>query len=75
MPGMIQAVFAQAGSEEGELSYGLEVHSKLLTHFGMSEADIPLLEYDATSAFVPFRPFNGSRTIGLPTPTQKGLAP
>jgi hypothetical protein len=61
MPHMVVAVFVQAGSEEAEVMYGLAVHSKLLAFFNLSENDVPLLEYDATSASEPFRSFGGAR--------------
>jgi hypothetical protein len=61
MPEFVKAVFIQAHSEEPELKFGLAVHAKLLNHFGLSEVDVPLLEYDATSASEPFRLFIGSR--------------
>jgi hypothetical protein len=71
---MIKAVFVQAGSEATELSYGLKVHSMLLAHFRLSEANVPLLEYDANSASEPFRLLNISRKPSLPPLTQEGGA-
>jgi hypothetical protein len=65
MPEMIRAVFIQTGSEESEVQHALAVHNKLLMSFGLSEADCPLIEYDATSPSEPFRPFNGSRKAAL----------
>lgn len=66
MPSMIKAVFVQTGSYESELKYGREVHSKLLAQFGLSEDDIPLLEYNATSASEPFRELGGLRRSDSP---------
>lgn len=66
MPNMIKAVFVQAGSEESELKYGRDVHSKLLEQFGLSEADIPLLEYNVSSASEPFSALGGSRRPDSP---------
>jgi hypothetical protein len=63
---MVRAVFIQAGSEEPEVKYGLAVYTKLLAYFGLSEDDVPLLKYDATSADEPFRPFNGARKMSAP---------
>eukprot|EP00967_Tisochrysis_lutea_P135782 scaffold241393_cov32-Tisochrysis_lutea.AAC.2 len=55
LPGLIEAVFVQAGSTAAEQQYGREVHRKFLDHFGVSASDVPLLEYDATDARAPFR--------------------
>jgi hypothetical protein len=64
---MIKAVFVQAGSDPPEMQYGEQVHSKLLSYFRLSEADVPLLEYNASSAHNPFRPFHdGVRQLKAP---------
>jgi len=56
MPGMVEAVFIQAGSTQVEADYGRQVHAKFLTEFELGADEAPLLEYDAADAEAPFRP-------------------
>jgi hypothetical protein len=67
MPNMVMAVFMQASSEETKVRYGLKVHAQLLETFWLSEDDMPLLEYDATSPSEPFRTYSGARKFAAPS--------
>jgi len=68
LPSMIKAVFVQAGSDAPEEKYGEQVHNKLLMYFGLNKSDVPILEYNASSAHTPFRPFRRTAGGGLMAP-------